>query len=171
MKKRLVLPLLVIAMILAGWVLEDAAGTIGGSQRAMENFLFRLEGGNIRTLKTADNGNYTAILYESPEGIRTCAMFERKLLSLRSLYRGMQRDARDDGLQLTGGWTEGGIRPSRCDAVVWGDNSDGEVTAYSLNYGVSGETAVTCTEVPAEYILHLYDLDGAPEFPGNLRLE
>lgn len=171
MKKRLVLPLLVVVMILAGWVLEGAAGTIGGSQSAMEHFLFQLEGGNIRTLKTVEDGNYTVILYESPEGIRTCAMFERKLLSLRSRYRGMQRDAQDDGLQQTGGWTEGGIRPSRCYAVVWGDNSSGEVTAYSLNYGVSGDTAVTCSEVPAEYILHLYDLDGAPEFPGNLRLE
>jgi len=85
------------------------------------------------------------------------ALFERRLLGLRWHYEGMDT-LWDNGLQLEGGWTAGGIRGSRYRLAVVGDNRDGAVGSYEL----PEVPEATRSGLEQDYIIDLYVLDGEP---------
>ena len=68
------------------------------------------------------------------------------------------------GLHLTGEWTEGGLKGSRCEIVVCGDNHGAEVWSYS----VADAEGITDRYVRVGYILDIYILDGIGQLPKEL---
>lgn len=158
---------LVIGAVFLFWV-RPAFGsmTVSGSAADTVTFLEELTGQRVSLVKTVQNGRVKAVLYENEAGQLGLNVFERRLLGLRWKHDGMNLYDGDGQLYLSGSWNDGGIRGSRCDIVVCGDNRGGEVQTYSVP-----EAGIETVYVPVKYILDVYILDGIENLPRELQQE
>jgi len=167
MKKKLLLPLVVLLLIVAKTVVLPAFGhlTCNNSENAIEAFLEEWNGQEITVLRSAQEGRVRAVLYENEAGQLGVNIFERKLLGLRLKHDGMNLYDKGPGLYLTGEWTEGGLKGSRCEIVVCGDNHGAEVWSYT----VADAEGVSDRYAHVGYVLDVYILDGIAALPQDLR--
>ena len=140
--------------------------TVGNSAADTEVFLEAWNDQEITIVKTEQNGRVKAVLYENEEGKLGLNVFTRRLLGLRWKHDGMNLYKEDGTVYLSGRWTEGGLKGSRCDVVVCGDNRGGEVLSYSVPDAGIGDVYV-----PVQYILDVYILDGIKSLPQELQQE
>jgi len=145
-------------------------GTCGNSPEDVKAFLEEWNDQSITVVKTGQEGRIQAVLYENQQGKLGVNIFERRLFGLRLKHDGMNLYDEDGKLYLTGSWTEGGLKGSRCDIVVCGDNRGGEVLSYTVS-DASDKARVTREYVNAGYILDIYILDGIDTLPKNLHQE
>ncbi|WP_458406727.1 hypothetical protein [Anaerotignum sp.] len=158
------LAVLVTVLILWTFLYGYAFGvrTCGNSEAEIHAFLERNEN-EVEILKISEKDRIKAVIYER-EDIGTCyAVFEKKLFGLRLEHDGMNGLV-DEGLQVGGGWHSSGLKGSKCDVIVCGDNRDGRIDSYEL-YGVP---EVARSGLEADYILDIYILDGIDHLPERL---
>lgn len=166
MKKRVIAILAAALAALAVWAAPAFGnGTCSNSAIAIESFLEEWNGQEITVLRSAREGRVRAVLYENEAGQLGVNIFERRLLGLRLKHDGMNLYDKGPGLYLSGEWTEGGLKGSRCEIVVCGDNHGAEVWSYTVAdaEGVSDRYAHT------GYVLDIYILDGITALPRDLR--
>jgi len=140
--------------------------TCTNSQADIESFLEEWNRQEITVLQSAQEGRVRAVLYENEAGQLGVNIFERKLLGLRLKHDGMNLYHKGPGLHFTGSWTKGGLKGSRCDIVICGDNRGGEVGAYVM----WDAPQVARESVQAGYVLDVYILDGIEALPKGLQM-
>jgi len=167
MKKKIIGILLLALVILAVWAAPAFGGdTCNNSEIAIEAFLEEWNRQEITVLQSAQEGRVRAVLYENEAGQLGVNIFERKLLGLRLKHDGMNLYDKGPGLHFTGSWTKGGLKGSRCDIVICGDNRGGEVGAYVM----WDAPQVARESVQAGYVLDVYILDGIEALPKGLQM-
>ena len=167
MKKRVVGILAAVVAVLALWAAPAFGGdTCSNSEIAIEAFLEEWNRQEITLLRSAQEGRVRAVLYRNEAGQLGVNVFQRKLLGLRLKHDGMNLYHKGPGLYLTGTWMEGGLKGSRCEIVVCGDNHGAEVCTYT----VADAEGVTDRYAYAGYVLDIYILDGIAALPQELRM-
>ena len=167
MKKKIIGILALVLVILAVWAVPAFGGdTCNNSEIAIEAFLEGWNRQEITVLRSAQEGRVRAVLYENEAGQLGVNIFERKLLGLRLKHDGMNLYHKGPGLHFTGSWTKGGLKGSRCDIVICGDNRGGEVGAYVM----WDAPQVARESVQAGYVLDVYILDGIEALPKGLQM-
>jgi len=167
MKKKIIGILALVLVILAVWAVPAFGnGTCSNSELAIEAFLEGWNRQEITVLRSAQEGRVRAVLYENEAGQLGVNIFERKLLGLRLKHDGMNLYHKGPGLHFTGSWTKGGLKGSRCDIVICGDNRGGEVGAYVM----WDAPQVARESVQAGYVLDVYILDGIEALPKGLQM-
>ena len=167
MKKKIIGILALVLVILAVWAVPAFGnGTCSNSELAIEAFLEEWNRQEITVLRSAQEGRVRAVLYENEAGQLGVNIFERKLLGLRLKHDGMNLYHKGPGLHFTGSWTKGGLKGSRCDIVICGDNRGGEVGAYVM----WDAPQVARESVQAGYVLDVYILDGIEALPKGLQM-
>lgn len=160
--------LIAVVLILAALaVVTPAFGhlTCGSSDEAAEAWLEEWNQQEIILLKSAQSGRIKAVLYENEAGQLGINVFERRLLGLRLKHDGMELYDMKPGLHITGHWTAGGLRGSKCDVVISGDNRGGEVGSYIM----WDAREIARDSLEADYILDVYVLDGISALPKGLQ--
>ena len=167
MKKKVPGLLAVVLVGLALWA-APAFGhlTCNNSEIAVEAFLEEWNRQEITVLQSAQEGRIRAVLYENEAGQLGINVFQRKLLGLRLKHDGMSLYDKRPGLYLTGTWTEGGLKGSRCEIVVCGDNHGAEVWSYT----VADAEGMTDRYAHVGYVLDIYILDGIAALPKELQM-
>lgn len=166
-RRGLIIGVLLIAAAAALFVVPAFGKlTVGNSAESVEAFLEDWNGQDVTVVKTARVGRVKAVLYENEAGQLGVNVFERRLFGLRWKHDGMNLYDEDGILYLTGRWTEDGIKGSRCDVVVCGDNRSGEVLSYAIP-----DAGIEDTYVPVQYVLDIYILDGIEALPQTLQQE
>ena len=166
-RKGILIGVLLIAAAAAVFVVPAFGDlTVSNSAESVEAFLEDWNGQDVTVVKTARVGRIKAVLYENETGQLGVNVFERRLFGLRWKHDGMNLYDEDGTLYMCGRWTEGGLRGSRCDVVVCGDNRGGEVLSYAIP-----DAGIEDTYVPVQYVLDIYILDGIEALPQTLQQE
>lgn len=167
MRKRVVGILAVLLVVLAVWAVPAFGHlTCNNSEIAIEAFLEEWNRQELTVLRSAQEGRIRAVLYENEAGQLGVNVFERKLFGLRLKHDGMNLCEKGPGLHLSGRWTEGGLRGSKCDIVIFGDNHGAEVWSYT----VADAEGVSDRYAHIGYVLDLYILDGIKSLPQELQM-
>jgi hypothetical protein len=142
-----------------------ALDTCGDSDEELFTFLETFQMAKVNdVLKVEEQGRVKAVIYDR-EDIGLCiATFDRKLFGLRWKYDGMDT-LRENGVQSEGSWHNTGIKGSKCDIVICGDNRNGGVGSYVMTDYIQAAR----DRLESDFIIDIYIADGVSELPRGLQ--